>query len=241
MMKAPSAMKQMAAPLAKVLIKLDAMSLRERMILLFMFSSIMGWIWLTYYWTPAEQSMRTLIDTSGNIQNRIDVLTATQQAILKRASENPNKPWLEKKSKLEEQLRLRHKELQEALRNLVSPQQMVDVLRHFLRRDSKLRVVEVRTPPPQPLLLDRMAKKRKKRSGSDDADVKLDVPILYVHSLVCELEGEYELVWRYLKNLQGMNWNVYWHTLEYQVQEHPHARIRLHVYTLSLSEDWLSL
>jgi MSHA biogenesis protein MshJ len=64
---------------------------------------------------------------------------------------------------------------------------------------------------------------------------------LYQHGVILELEADYFTLMDYLKALQDSQWLLFWHELHYEVIRPPKARIRLDIYTLGQSEEWIGV
>ncbi len=58
-------------------------------------------------------------------------------------------------------------------------------------------------------------------------------PALYRHRFEVVYVGSYFDNMAFLKAMEGLPWKFYWDRIEYQVDEHPKARISLVVETLS--------
>jgi MSHA biogenesis protein MshJ len=67
------------------------------------------------------------------------------------------------------------------------------------------------------------------------------VPKIYRHGLRLELEGSYSDTLDYIKRLEGLPWGLAWEALDIHMQSYPKAHIILHLYTLSLKEEWLGV
>jgi MSHA biogenesis protein MshJ len=52
-----------------------------------------------------------------------------------------------------------------------------------------------------------------------------------------QLEGSYLATLRYLRALEDLPWKFFWEGVEYEVIEHPTARITLDLYTLGIKVD----
>jgi MSHA biogenesis protein MshJ len=50
------------------------------------------------------------------------------------------------------------------------------------------------------------------------------------------LKGRYASVFDYLKEIESLNWNVFWQDVKYKVEQNPDATVTIHLYTLSIIE-----
>ena len=69
-----------------------------------------------------------------------------------------------------------------------------------------------------------------------DEDVLPDTGINR-YQMQLQLEGSYLATLRYLRALEGLPWKFFWEGVEYEVTEHPTARITIDLYTLGLPGD----
>jgi MSHA biogenesis protein MshJ len=96
----------------------------------------------------------------------------------------------------------------------------------MLQRQQGLRLVSMESLPPRPLL--------------DDADAG-GLGNVFRHGLKLEIEGAYLDILRYLRQLEGMEWQLFWGELDIQADTYPRNRAVLVVHTLSLREGWIGV
>lgn len=114
--------------------------------------------------------------------------------------------------------RLRNQTLQ-----ILSPEQMPSVLRDLIGKGRQLRIMGIRSESPERLV----------NSVNDN------LPVLYRHGLVIDLKGEYLALLDYVQALENLPWRFYWLGLEVRAQGSGPREFRLHVYTVSLREEWI--
>ena len=68
-----------------------------------------------------------------------------------------------------------------------------------------------------------------------------DLPALFRHGLVIDLEGDYLALLDYTEALEALPWSFYWLGLEVEAYEPGPRRFRLHLYTVSLREEWIGV
>ncbi len=61
----------------------------------------------------------------------------------------------------------------------------------------------------------------------------------YLHPVELSLRGRYFDFVAYLQALEGMPVQYYWSSLDYKVDRYPVADVRLRVYTLGISTDFI--
>ncbi|MEX2126369.1 MAG: hypothetical protein WD795_20920 [Woeseia sp.] len=106
---------------------------------------------------------------------------------------------------------------------ILAPEQMPSVLRDLIGNIRGLRITAIRSELPERLL----------NSANDN------LPVLYRHGLVIELEGEYLALLDYVRGLEELPWRFYWLGMEVRANGVDPRQFRLHVYTVSLREEWI--
>jgi len=205
--------------------RIDAMSVRERVLLLGTALLLLWAPWQAGLMGPLLQQRRAQAQELETTRSQIDALNQAVQALAAQAQRDP---LAEEKLKLEV-LEHQRTELDEALRQataaLVEPKQMGEVLETLLREQRSLTLRALASLAPQPLDLG---------AGANLAPV-------YRHGLSLELEGSYLELLRFLHAVEGLSWGFVWDELEIEAGEPQRARMRLKLYTMSLSEGWLGV
>jgi MSHA biogenesis protein MshJ len=106
---------------------------------------------------------------------------------------------------------------------ILAPEQMPSVLRDLIGNVRGLRITGIRSELPERLV----------NSANDN------LPVLYRHGLVIELQGEYLALLDYVRELEELPWRFYWLGLDVQANGRAPRQFRLHVYTVSLREEWI--
>lgn len=202
--------------------RIDAFSVRERLLILLTALVLIAALWHTLLMQPLQQRAA---------QSRTE-LSALEQRIVA-ANQNLEEQILQLAGGGDEQrtriasLRRRIDEINAALGNhaaeLIDPAEMAQVLEGVLKEQSRLTLVRIRNTTPDSL----------------SADEDPDAVTFYRHGLEIEVEGSYAACIEYLNAIEALPWRLYWQVLELDVIEFPRNRIRLEVGTLSLDEEWI--
>ncbi|WP_434358263.1 type II secretion system protein GspM [Parasalinivibrio latis] len=110
--------------------------------------------------------------------------------------------------------------LQQKVAGLVAPSEMAALLEDVLHRSKGLELVSLKSLPAEKLAVS-------------------DVASYYLHPVELSLRGRYFDLVAYLRDLEGMPVQYYWSSLDYQVDKYPLADVRLRVYTLGISPDFI--
>ena len=134
---------------------------------------------------------------------------------------------------------------------LISPEKMPELLRNLLKKNSALKLIELKTLPTKGLL----------DSSSENTNMSTTTPPLteqnsaqlnhaetnkqnlpvFKHGVEVTIEGRYLDLLEYVSELEKMPWHVLWSKADLNVKNYPYSQLKLTVYTLSLDQTWLSI
>jgi len=119
-------------------------------------------------------------------------------------------------------------ELEELTTGLISPTEMVALLREMLAEHEGITLVSVSHEPAEPVAL-----------GGNNSDG--ENAGLYSHPVSVTVEGSFHEILDYLGDLEALDERLGWRSLDYQVTGWPDARVQIRLHTLSLHEEWLGV
>ncbi len=213
---------EISAAIQPMLAKIDALSVRERVLVLITVLVLIAATWHTLLMQPLEQRAAETRAELEALEQRIAAANQNlEDQILQLAGGGD-----EQRARIAS-LRRRIDEINAALGDhaaeLIDPAEMAQVLEGVLKEQSRLTLVRIRNTTPDPL----------------SANEEPDAVTFYRHGLEIEVEGSYAACLEYLSAIEALPWRLYWQVLELDVIEYPRNRIRLEVGTLSLDEEWI--
>lgn len=117
---------------------------------------------------------------------------------------------------------------------LVAPKQMVSLLENVLTQDKQLKLISLNNLPEQGMNLNQVSR--------EDNLIKTESDFLiYKHGFEIELEATYDSSIAYLKRLDELPWQLFWQTLEYESTRYPKGKLKIRIYTLSMSKAVLGV
>ncbi len=202
----------------------EARSRRERLLLLvatlavLMMLSYLAWI------GPRLSERRHWLEQICQAEQesaRILAQSNRLETVLQADRDQENEQRLNQLEAVSERL---DQELTEVQAGMISPERVPEVLQDMLK-ELPLVLLSLRKLP---------------------AEIEIDpgvegVPKIYRHGLRLELEGSYADTLDYIERLEGLPWGLAWEALDIRMQRYPRAHIILHLYTLSLKEEWLGV
>lgn len=229
--------------LRRILDRLDALSLRERLAVFAACLLVSFYVWDFAF-------MQALYAEEKRIKSEVSRKTSEQQSIRSQVqnlhaqkSQDPNELNRQKLRKLKKQLGEIENQLQASTNQLVSPRDMACILESVLLKVKGLRLLSVKGLGGEPVVPLAMAE----NEASIDEEVQQapTVPSLvdnaYKHGLRIEFEGDYLNTLEYVRELEALEWDFFWDSLEFSVEEYPDSKIVITVFTLSLDENWIGV
>lgn len=225
----------MMAKLQQLANWIDALNLKERAGFLIAIIIAIFLVWDQLLLTPLEQQGKLLQIQVKKQSKDLARIRDQQKQIIDRSVEDPNEQNNKQILALNKAMESLDARLREMTVDLISPQQMAKVLEEVLTRETDLRLISVKSLPPQPLneVKDK-ANKQGKRSKSI-------LPGVYKHTLQIEFQGSYLSTLQYLQALENLQRRFYWGSIDFVVEEYPRARVTITVNTLSLNEAWIGV
>lgn len=113
--------------------------------------------------------------------------------------------------------------LEKSKAGLVPPEHMLPLLSELLGKNSRLRLISMENK--KPVLIDAESGKLAK---------------IYKHGMVLKFMGEFSQVKNYLSQLENIGEKIYFDEVKYKMQSYPNGELTLDVYTLSVNEALIS-
>lgn len=215
--------------------KIDALSIRERAMILLAIIAILVFLWESLLIQPLDSRQRQL-------QAQLEVERAQQAALNRRvqnilAAQNvdPNAANRERLAELRAELALLEGQVRDAATDMIAPARMPEVLRGVINQTSGVTLRQLKGLGASPLMAD-AGDGDAVTEGTGETD---DATNAFKHGMAIHLRGDYLTVLEYLRRLQALEWHFLWDSIEFQVDEYPDSKATLTIYTLSLTRDWI--
>ena len=236
--------------------RIDALSVRERVMIALAGAAAI--VFLVYSWLidPANARERTLQATIAEQRSRlaaIDVEVVQKQAAALADPDAEARKRLAALAADNEGLRGSLRATQKAL---VPPARMSALLGQMVQQNSRLKLVSLQTLAPAgttdgnfaetpaegvaPVLPATALTTRPPGTAAPAADEPAQ-PLLYRHGVQVVLQGAYADMVAYMEALERMPAQVFWGRAVLDATEHDKATLTLTLYTLSLDEKWIAL
>jgi len=220
-----SAAMKLPIPVARMLARFDALSLRERALVAGACLIGMVLLWFAAVLDPATVRQRSLSAELSTLQQSIQLTT---QTIQETADTDPTLIAQREETRLKAQLADINTQLAAKSAGLIPPERMVQVIHDVLSRQHGVTLVSLHNSPVTTLV-----------PATPDHAAQSGGP--YVHPVEIVVEGTYLDVLAYLRALESLEWRFYWRLLELESTAYPRNRVRIELSTLSLDKDWIGV
>lgn len=214
-------MKDIKLQWLELLAKVDALSVRERILVFLAVVALMYAVWDISVDRIYRKDRALLEQTLREEEARQKQLSQTIEGILGNVKPDPNLELKKRLGELKSTLATLEARKDELSQSFVHPGRMVELLRGLLA-SGDLRLVSLETSAAAPLL----------KIEAKEAD---DLPVLYKHEFMLDMEGGYFGLVEYLRALEQQP--LFWESIEYRVTAYPKANIRLKVYILGFERN----
>lgn len=240
-----------------LVLKLDALSKRERSILFIAIGAVLLFLGNVLMWEPQLKQKKMLVIKH---QQNLAQVSTMQVEIAQRTAALGIDPDAEIKQRIVEarnRLQAMDEDMFGLQENLVRPEKMDALLETILKRNKRLQLISLRSLP----VVDLMELSKTEPSAASDQTnqstpapsaastavdslamaAAIDERSIYKHEVELVLQGNYLDMLSYMRELEAMPERVYWSKSSLKVIEYPKASLSLHLFTLSLEKKWLNL
>ena len=182
--------------------------------------------------SPVLARQKILTDELATDQAQIQTLNQQISALAQSPVIDPDAQNKQRIAELLSRLAQLESQLTGLQTSLINPDKMPDLLHNLLKKNGKLKLIELQTLPVKGLL----------ESDSEDKhqNSKQDLPV-FKHGVEITIEGRYLDLLEYVTELEKMPWHVLWSKAALNAEHYPDSQLKLTVYTLSLDKTWLSI
>ena len=217
--------------------KIDGLTVRERGILMIAAIAVMYALFELMVLKPLDTQKTALKSKMPQVDSAIAEITTKINAI---HESNTFDPDLEEKAQIDslmQSIGTVDSELDEKMGGVVSPNQMTQLVRDMLLKNSTLILKRMETLPTTQLTAE-------EKNDGENAEAEQQAPTqngLYKHTVRIELEGEYLQVLAYLEQLEQVSTSFFWKSLYVKTQSYPNTRVSLEIFTLSTHKGWVGV
>ena len=226
--------------------KIDGLQLRERGIMLAAILIAIYFLFDTFVMQPLAINQKNVNTNIVRINSDIVTLSVKIQQAITESPASRRQKELQEIQQLRQEKDDLDRELQNATANLVTPQQMTELLQKILGQTDGLHLIKVTSLGSSPLVEQAKAgvspgKKTEKDDKDKQAKDENIVNTVYKHGLQIQFEGNFFATLDYLRKLEQLQWKFIWDDIKFEVKEYPQATTTLSLYTISLNKNWIGV
>ncbi|HEV2614614.1 MAG TPA: hypothetical protein VGV92_07895 [Gammaproteobacteria bacterium] len=211
----------------KLKIWLQSLTQQQRILMLILFAGVVYFIWSST-WENYYSSQRAIyIATSQTLQTKIKAIDEGRQKVKSLASD-PNVALTRKKLEMIQQ------QLKEMSRQMVSSKQMLEQLRGVFSRDPDIKFSHIQNLGSAPFSLESPGQEPNKKATESTQNVA--VSPFFKHDFVITFETNYFSTQHYIEQLQKLPGQLYFDSIDYEVEKYPIATVTLKVHTIGMDE-----
>ena len=225
---------------SKLAARVDAMSLRERVIIFAALATFLGVVVYSFGIDAEFAKSKRLRDEIAQRQGEIKAL---QDQVAKTASArgaDPDRANRERLGEAKAQSARIESRIAEEQRKFTAPDKMRLVLEELLAKNRRVTLLSLKTVPVSSITEERAAAD----NGPAGQVPKPATPpagrLIYRHGIELSLAGGYLDLLAYLGDLERLPTQLYWSALSLESQ-YPVVTMKVTVFTLSLDPAWLSV
>ncbi len=234
------------------LTKLNAISLRERVMVFLAATVVLVALVNAVVWTPMQAKQKKLMIEQRRLQGEILATQLDSEQKKKLHAIDPDLANRKRLQGLNQQKQNLSTGLHARQKDLVPPQDMAQVLERVMQQHPRLRLLALRSidnSAPTDKEVVTTATLYAKVYAPDATPVakppppgslESDGPI-FRHGVQVTVEGSYPDLLEYTKTLEALPWQLYWGDMELRVQAYPKSRLTFELFTLSLDRKWMNL
>ncbi len=212
--------------------RLDALTLRERVIIFGAGVALIYLAWQTLMMDPLAARTKSAEQHLAAVRQQASALDQIGAA----PSRDPAVAAALRNRALSERLTALDHDIDAAAQGYVAPQRMNELLRALLAEQHGLKLVSLTNLPVESL----------SDPGGPKVDGKASVIAPgdrgpFLHPVEIVVEGDYASVVAYLRAVEGLPWRIHWRKLELAAGQYPVNRVKLVIGALSLSPEWMSV
>lgn len=232
----------------RLALKIDALSLRERVVIFAMLTLAVIMLLDTVLFKPQSARQKQLSQQITLEQAQIAAIHAEIQQKVKSQGVDPDAAARTRLQALKQQSAQLQAAMRDVQKGLVSPDKMGALLESFLKQNGGLRLMSLKTLPVTGL--DELVATETKAAGEKPAaapaakDKQESPPAtvhVYKHGVELVVQGGYLDMMNYMAALEAMPWQLFWRGAKLRVEEYPKATLTLTLFTLSLDKAWLNI
>jgi len=228
-------MKQHILKLAE---KIDALTLRERGVVMAAVLAVVIMAWDSILMEPLNQEEKIFKLELKSLDTRVSAITVESESLIKLGSFNPNLKAIVRIQDLEKRIQKLDSKIKGLATNVVTPTQMAQLLDEMLAQQANLDLVRLESIDSEPLVKNG---RTKQPAEMDDTKAVESKGLIYKHGMIIQVVGSYMDLLTFLQTVEGFEWGVLWDSVVINQRGYPRNNITVRLHTISLDKSWIGV
>lgn len=208
--------------------KVELMPLRERTIIFVAIAFAVIALTSVMLLNPLMEKQKVLSERLAQQQGKVKVMQAELEKLSKAKQEVEHSPLRVRVAELKQQLEVQEENIKDRRSRLVDPDEMANLLKQVLNKNSKLQLVALETLPVT------LVAEPSKKANAEQKQI-------FKHSVKITLRGAYLDLFEYLATVEKAPIQMYWSGASFRVDKYPDGELVLTLHTLSMDKAWLKV
>ena len=210
--------------------KFDEQPVRTRLIITFAGAIVLFMLFELFWYSGNNSETKRMTAEIQQLDQQIADFTQNQQQLNTGIYSQRNSPQQQQLTQLDLQLEKVQSDLEKRTLSLVKPDAMAGLLKDIIKNSAQLKLVSLTKQAPMPLF----------EPSEQEKQSNLQNQVhMYRHPITLTFEGNYAETQKFIEQLENMQKQVNFESLEYAVEEYPKSTITLVVSTYSMSRKWI--
>lgn len=219
-----------------ILAKFTQLKEREKIITLVTISALILIVCSIVIIEPSWKSMRDSHAGLNSAQEYNETLEENINSAQTRAKQDPNQPLRQSLKILSQDAKHLDDKIQLLTQALVPPKEMLSLLSSLVKKNKQSKIISLKNIPLEVVKLSTVNDINGEAEEGEDLVIEKSGTI-YRHGLELTLKSSYLGVVEYLKEMEGLAWQIFVEDLTFSIKEYPNGILTMKVYTLSTSEE----
>ena len=217
----------------------------EKLIVLSLLAIGLGLFYLFLIFDPLQADISIADGEIGRLERQIEFQQTAYASMVQENQEDPNKFANDRLAVVTREQAELDAEIASLAGDLVTPNQMTQILMSVLERQAGLELVRFENKEAVPLRagisnVDELLAEAGAVNFSDVTESEVSGQV-YAHGLVLEFQGDYFNTLRYLRFLENITGSFFWDSINFHQSQWPNARVTLEIHTLSADEGFIGV
>ncbi|MDP5039476.1 MAG: type II secretion system protein M [Paraglaciecola sp.] len=212
----------------KIYREFEKLSVREQVLLLLCGSGVVVFVFYMLLIQPQSEATEKTLQQIERKSKDLNTIAAQMAELTDGLAIDPNFAAQTRLADIQRALLQTDEALAQQTANLVPATKMPQVLESVLSNSKKLRLLSLQSIAPVAL-------------NASQSDAENSQLVLYRHGVKLVLSGSFFEIQGYLQAIESLPWQFYWKKFDYQVEQHPNAKIELELYTLSTNKAFIGV